>query len=87
MMAFTREDDFVSRAASEWRNASDRELTIICEWNTILFLRLRKLVAMIFAVIFEIVIQWAVGDEPCYLIKNTLIIAILYKEWKNILPF
>jgi hypothetical protein len=42
---------------------------------------------MIFAVIFEVVIQWAVGDEPCYLIKNTLIIAILYKEWKNILPF
>jgi hypothetical protein len=35
---------------------------------------------MIFAVIFEIVIQWAVGDEPYHLIKNTLIIAILYNR-------
>jgi hypothetical protein len=33
-----------------------------------------KLVAMIFTVIFEIIIQRAVGNEPCYLMINTLII-------------
>jgi hypothetical protein len=32
---------------------------------------LHKLVDMIFAVSFEIIIQQAVGNEPCYLI-NTL---------------
>jgi hypothetical protein len=37
-----------------------------------------KLVAVIFAVIFEIIIQRAVGDELCYLMKNTLIITVFY---------
>jgi hypothetical protein len=35
---------------------------------------------MIFAVIFvffEIIIQRAVGHEPCYLMKNTLLITVL----------
>jgi hypothetical protein len=31
-----------------------------------------KLVAMIFAVSFEIIIQRVVSNEPCYVIKNTL---------------
>jgi hypothetical protein len=38
---------------------------------------LHKPVAMIF---FEITIQRAVGDEPCYLMKNTLIITLLYNK-------
>ncbi|CAH1371573.1 unnamed protein product [Tenebrio molitor] len=29
-------------------------------------------------VIFEIIIQRAVGDELCYLMKNTLIITVFY---------
>jgi hypothetical protein len=33
---------------------------------------LYKLVAMIFAVSFEIIIQRAVGNESCYPMKNTL---------------
>jgi hypothetical protein len=37
-----------------------------------------KLVPVAFAVSFEIIIQRAVGNEPCYVIKNTLIITILY---------
>jgi hypothetical protein len=40
MMAITREDDFVSRAAGEWRNSSQRDIAIIRELNIILFLRL-----------------------------------------------
>jgi hypothetical protein len=35
---------------------------------------------MIFAVSFEIIIQRAVGNEPCYLIKNTLIITL--SQWE-----
>jgi hypothetical protein len=32
MMAITREDDFVSRAAGEWRNLPERVMaTVICE--------------------------------------------------------
>jgi hypothetical protein len=31
MMAITREDDFVSRAAGEWRNSSVRVVAIIRE--------------------------------------------------------
>jgi hypothetical protein len=31
MMAITREDDFVSRVAGEWRNSSERVMAIICE--------------------------------------------------------
>jgi hypothetical protein len=31
MMAITREDDFVSRAAGEWRNSSERVIAIIRE--------------------------------------------------------
>jgi hypothetical protein len=38
---------------------------------------LHKLIAMIFAVSFEIIIQRAVGYESCYPIKNTLIITVL----------
>jgi hypothetical protein len=38
MMAITREDDFVSRAAGEWRNSSERVIAIIRELNIILFL-------------------------------------------------
>jgi hypothetical protein len=38
---------------------------------------LHKLVAMIFAVSFEIIIQQAVGSESCYPMKNTLIITVL----------
>jgi hypothetical protein len=40
-------------------------------------IRLHKLVALIFAVNFEIIIQWAVGNESCYAMKNTLIITVL----------
>jgi hypothetical protein len=40
MMAIIREDDFVSRAASEWRNSFERVIAIMREKNTILFLRL-----------------------------------------------
>jgi hypothetical protein len=32
---------------------------------------------MIFPVSFEVIIQRAVGGEPCYLMKNTLIITVL----------
>jgi hypothetical protein len=39
-MAIIREDDFVSRAAGEWRNLSQRVIAVIREYNTILFLRL-----------------------------------------------
>jgi hypothetical protein len=39
MMAITHEDDFESRAAAEWRNSSERVITIIREIH-ILFLRL-----------------------------------------------
>jgi hypothetical protein len=39
-----------------------------------------KLVAVIFTVIFEIIIQRAVGDELCYLMKNTLIITVFYNR-------
>jgi hypothetical protein len=38
---------------------------------------LHKLVAMIFAVSFEIIIQQAVGNESCYPMKNTLTITVL----------
>jgi hypothetical protein len=31
MMPITREDDFVSRAAGEWRNSSERVLAVIRE--------------------------------------------------------
>jgi hypothetical protein len=31
MVAITREDDFVSRAAGEWRNSSERVVPIIRE--------------------------------------------------------
>jgi hypothetical protein len=31
MMPITREDDFVSRAAGEWRNSSERVIVIIRE--------------------------------------------------------
>jgi hypothetical protein len=47
--------------------------TIICILDTIVLrfaIGLRKVVAMIFAVSFEIIIQRAVGNEPCYLIKK-----------------
>jgi hypothetical protein len=37
---------------------------------------LNKLVVMIFAVSFEVIIQRAVGNESCYPMKNTLIITI-----------
>jgi hypothetical protein len=35
MIAITREDDFVSRAAGEWRNASERAIAIIREYNSV----------------------------------------------------
>jgi hypothetical protein len=35
---------------------------------------------MILTVNFEIIIQRAVGNEPCYRIKHTLIITILYNR-------
>jgi hypothetical protein len=38
---------------------------------------LHKLVAMIFAVSFEIIIQRAVDNESCHTMKNTLIITVL----------
>jgi hypothetical protein len=41
---------------------------------------LHKLVAIIFPVSFEIMIQRAVGNESCYSIKNTLIIKVLSKR-------
>jgi hypothetical protein len=31
MMTITREDDFVSRAAGEWRNSSERVIAIVRE--------------------------------------------------------
>jgi hypothetical protein len=37
MMAITRDDDFVSRAAGEWRNPSERVIAIIRELNTNFF--------------------------------------------------
>jgi hypothetical protein len=47
MMAVTREDDFVSQAAGEWRNSSEQIIAIIRDFLkekysilTILFLRL-----------------------------------------------
>jgi hypothetical protein len=47
MMAVTREDDFVSQAAGEWRNSSEQIIAIIreflkekCSILTTLFLRL-----------------------------------------------
>jgi hypothetical protein len=52
---------------------------------------LHKLVAMIFAVSFEItpIIQGAVGNESCYSMKNTLIIItysiIQYLHYNNFL--
>jgi hypothetical protein len=42
MMAITREDDFVSRAAGEWRNSSERATAIIRKYSTILCLRLSR---------------------------------------------
>jgi hypothetical protein len=39
-------------------------------WTTIIYNN--PVVAMIFAVSLEIIIQQAVGNEPCFLIKNTL---------------
>jgi hypothetical protein len=46
---------------------------------------LHKLVAVIFAVSFEItpIIQGAVGNESCYPKKNTLIITLLYNKSKK----
>jgi hypothetical protein len=41
---------------------------------------LYKLVVVIFAVSFEIIIQWAVGNQPCYLIKTHLIMTVLYNR-------
>jgi hypothetical protein len=46
---------------------------LLCILDTIALkfaIGLHKLVAMIFAVSFEIIIQRAVGNEPCYLIKK-----------------
>jgi hypothetical protein len=46
---------------------------LLCILDTIALkfaIGLHKLVAMIFAVNFEIIIQRAVGNEPCYLIKK-----------------
>jgi hypothetical protein len=40
---------------------------------------LHKLVAMIFAMRFEIIMQRAVGNEHCCLIENTLIITVLHR--------
>jgi hypothetical protein len=37
MMAITREDDFVSRAAGEWRNSSERVIAIIVGGQVFLF--------------------------------------------------
>jgi hypothetical protein len=45
---------------------------------------LHKLVAIIFAVSFEIIIERAVGNESCYSIKNTLIITVLSNGSRNI---
>jgi hypothetical protein len=36
MMTVTREDDFVSRAAGEWRNSSERVITTIHFSTTIM---------------------------------------------------
>jgi hypothetical protein len=38
---------------------------------------LHKLVAMIFAVNYEIIIQRALDNESCYPMKNTLIVTVL----------
>jgi hypothetical protein len=35
---------------------------------------------MIFAVSLEIIIQRVVGNKPCYVIKNSLIITVLYNR-------
>jgi hypothetical protein len=46
---------------------------LLCILDTIALkfaIGLHKLVAMIFAASFEIIIQRAVGNEPCYLIKK-----------------
>jgi hypothetical protein len=45
---------------------------------------LHKLVAMIFAVSFEIIIQGAVGNESCYPMENTLIITVLSNRSREI---
>jgi hypothetical protein len=45
---------------------------------------LHKLVAIIFAVSFEIIIERAVGNESCYSIQNTLIITVLSNGSRNI---
>jgi hypothetical protein len=42
---------------------------------------------MIFGVSFEIIIQRAVGNEPCYLTKNTLIITVLYNRSRKLVYF
>jgi Na+-translocating ferredoxin:NAD+ oxidoreductase RnfD subunit len=68
MMAITRDDNFVSRVADEWRNSYYTFSTTM---------KINLVVAMIFALSFEIIIQRAVGNESCYPMKNTLIITLL----------
>jgi hypothetical protein len=46
MMAITRENDFASRAAGEWRNSSEQVIAIIREYNTTLFYYEKKLINM-----------------------------------------
>jgi hypothetical protein len=41
---------------------------------------LHKLVAMIFAVNYEIIIQRALDNESCYPMKNTLIVTVLFNR-------
>jgi hypothetical protein len=56
---------------------------LLCILDTIVLkfaIGLHKLVAMTFAVSFEIIIQRTMGNEPYYLMKNTLITTVLYNR-------
>jgi hypothetical protein len=53
---------------------------LLCILDTIALkfaIGLHKLVTVIFAVSFEIIIHRAVGNDSCYQMKNTLIITVL----------
>jgi hypothetical protein len=75
MMAITREDDFVSQAAGERLNSTERVYPLSASW--ILYLTFNKLVAVIFAVNFEVIILRTVGNEFCYPMKGSSIIMVL----------
>jgi hypothetical protein len=62
-----------------WQTETSVLQLLLCILDTIELKFATKFVAMIYTVCFEIIIQRAVGNELCYLIKKkTLIITVLY---------